>query len=158
VTATRPSSDAVPGRVAGIDYGTVRLGIAISDARRTLASPFDNYTRRSPQADAEYLRRLLTEERVTLVVVGLPIHVDGRESQKSREARKFGQWLSEITGLPVEFFDERFTTAEAQQFLGAAEMTKKQRKARLDKLAAQILLAGYLESGGATTTPTGLDD
>jgi putative holliday junction resolvase len=158
VTSTRPPSDPTPGRVAGIDYGTVRLGIALSDSRRTLASPFDNYIRRSPQADAEYLRRLLTEERVTLIVVGLPIHVDGRESEKSREARKFGQWLSEATGLPVEFFDERFTTSEAQQFLGAAEMSKKQRKARLDKLAAQILLTGYLESGGTTTTPTGLDD
>ena len=158
MTSTRPPSETAPGRVAGIDYGTVRLGIALSDSRRTIASPFENYTRRSEQADAEYLRRLVAEERVTLLVVGLPVHLDGRESQKSREARKFGQWLTEVTGVPVEFFDERFTTAEAQQFLGEAELTKKQRQTRLDKLAAQILLAAYLESGGATSKPTGLDD
>jgi putative holliday junction resolvase len=147
-----------PGRIAGIDYGTVRLGIALSDARRTLASPYENYTRRSPQVDADRLRRLAVEECITLFVVGLPVHLDGRESQKSREARQFGQWLAEITGVPVEFFDERFSTAEAEKVLGAAELTKKQRKARLDKLAAQILLTAYLEAGGATTTPTGLDD
>ena len=152
------TGSSVPGRVAAIDYGTVRLGIAISDARRTLASPLENYNRRNPTADAEHLRRLATEERVTLFVVGLPVHLDGRESQKSREARAFGQWLSEAAGVAVEFFDERFTTNEAEKMLGAAEFTKKQRKARLDKLAAQILLTAYLESGGATATPQGLDD
>src|SRR5271168_1574847 len=134
------------GRLAGIDYGTVRIGIAISDARQTLASPYENYTRRSPQSDAEYFRRLAREEQVVQFVVGLPVHLSGRESQKSIEARAFGQWLTAETGLPVEFFDERFTSSEAEQFLGAAELTKKQRKARLDKLAAQIMLTAFLES------------
>jgi len=158
LTPIKQHAEIAPGRIAGIDYGTVRLGIALSDARRTLASPYENYTRRSTQVDAERLRRLAVEECITLFVVGLPVHLDGRESQKSREARQFGQWLAEITGVPVEFFDERFSTAEAEKVLGAAELTKKQRKARLDKLAAQILLTAYLEAGGATTTPTGLDD
>lgn len=144
--------------MAGIDFGTVRIGIALSDARRTIASPFENYTRRSRQADAAHLKRLADEERVTLFVVGLPVHLDGRESQKSREAREFGEWLASTTGVPVVYFDERFTTAEAEQHLGAAELTKKQRKARLDKLAAQILLAAFLEAGGPTVNPRGLDD
>jgi putative Holliday junction resolvase len=76
----------------------------------------------------------------------LPVHLDGRESQKSIEARAFGKWLQEVTGVPVEFFDERFTSHEAQQILGGAELSKKKRKARLDMLAAQIMLASYLES------------
>lgn len=144
--------------MAGIDYGTVRLGIALSDARRSIASPHENYTRRSPRADAEHFRRLVAEEGVSLFVVGLPVHLDGRESQKSREARRFGQWLQEATGVAVEFFDERFTTAEAEQALAAAELTSAQRKARRDMLAAQILLTAYLESAGATDAPAGLDD
>jgi putative Holliday junction resolvase len=96
---------------------------------------------------------LAAEERVVRFVVGLPVHLDGRESKKSIEARQFGQWLGEVTGVPVEFFDERFTSTEAEQYLSAAKLTKKQRKARLDKLAAQILLAAYLESTEAGRGP-----
>jgi putative Holliday junction resolvase len=153
-----PPTNTAAGRVAAIDYGTVRIGIAVSDSRRTIASPFENYTRRSKEADADYFRRLASEENIALFVVGLPVHLDGRESAKSREARQFGAWIAEITGKPVEYFDERFTSAEAERFLGAAELTKKRRKARLDMLAAQILLVAYLESGGATEGTSGLDD
>ena len=92
-------------------------------------------------------------------IVGLPVHLSGRESQKSTEARAFGQWLAEQTGLPVAYFDERFTTSEAEQYLDAAELTKKQRKARLDKLAAQIMLSAYLESRArGASEPQALDD
>jgi putative Holliday junction resolvase len=134
------------GRLAGIDYGTVRIGIAITDPEQRIASPLLNYTRRGERADAEFFRKLVTEERIAGFVVGLPIHLDGRESEKSAEARRFGQWLGETTGLPTVFFDERFTSVEAEHALLDAEMTKKQRKARLDKLAAQILLMAYLEA------------
>ena len=76
-----------------------------------------------------------------------------------REARAFGQWLGEVTDRPVVFFDERFTSAEAEQFLLGAEMTKKRRKKRLDMVAAQIMLSAYLESGGrAAEDPESLDD
>lgn len=139
------------GRLAGIDYGTVRVGIAVTDARRTLASPHEIYQRRDAAADARFFQALARDEKLVGFVVGLPIHLDGRESEKSREARSFGQWLAQTTGLPVTFFDERFTTAEANQFLGAARLTKKQRAARRDKLAAQILLSAYLESSRAGT-------
>jgi putative holliday junction resolvase len=135
-----------PGRVAGIDYGDVRIGIAISDPSRTIASPLENYTRRGLEQDAARFRRLVAEEGVTLLVVGLPIHLDGGESQKSREARQFGQWLGEVTGVPVEFYDERFTSVEAEEALLAADLTRKRRKKRRDMLAAQIMLSAYLES------------
>jgi putative holliday junction resolvase len=140
------SSEHPAMRIAGIDYGTVRIGVAMADTEVSIASPYENYTRRSAALDAEYFKRLATEELIGLFVVGLPVHLHGGESQKSTEARAFGQWLGETTGVPVEFFDERFTTSEADQLLGGAKLTKKQRQARRDQLAAQIMLAAYLES------------
>jgi putative Holliday junction resolvase len=149
----------LPGRLAGIDYGSVRIGIAVTDRRQTLASPFENYTRRGPVLDAEYFQRLAREEEIVQFVVGLPIHLDGRESQKSIEAREFGEWLKKSTGVPVDYFDERFTSVQAQQLLLGAALSKKRRKARLDMLAAQILLTAYLESRSrGTEPPRGLDD
>jgi putative Holliday junction resolvase len=134
-------------RIAGIDYGTVRIGIAMADTTVGIASPAANYTRRSDSLDAEYFGRFAKEEQIGRFVVGLPVHLDGSESQKSHEARSFGKWLGEVTGVPVEYFDERFTTSEADAFLNAAKLTKKQRQARRDQLAAQIMLTAYLESG-----------
>lgn len=143
-------SASVPGRVAGIDYGHVRIGIAISDPDRKIASPLENYTRQGLEQDTRRFRRLAVEEGVALFVVGLPLHLDGGESLKSQEARQFGAWLGEVTGVPVEFFDERFTSCEAEQYLLAADMTRKRRKKRMDMLAAQIMLSGYLERGRAS--------
>jgi len=140
-------------RIAGIDYGTVRIGIAVADTETRIASPVDNYTRRSIALDGEYFVRLAKEERPSKFVVGLPVHLDGHESQKSQEARKFGDWLGKITGVPVEYFDERFTSAEAEQFLLDAGLSKQQRKQRLDKLAAQIMLTAYLEANDQTGSP-----
>src|SRR5262245_26246750 len=105
------------GRIAAIDFGTVRLGIAITDPDQRLASPLANYTRRAEKIDADYFRRLAAEEGIVRFVVGLPVHLDGRESAKSIEARRFGQWLQDVTAVAVVFFDERFTTSEAQQAL-----------------------------------------
>ena len=151
------------GRIAGIDYGTVRIGIAVTDPDRTIASPLETYTRRNEVLDRERFVRLAKEERLALFVVGLPVHLDGRESQKSFEARQFGEWLTAATGVPVEYFDERFTTHEAELALAGAKLTKKKRKERLDKLAAQIMLAAYLESSrgaspAAGDSIRGLDD
>jgi putative holliday junction resolvase len=152
-----------PGRIVGIDYGTIRVGIAISDVGQSIASPYENYTRRGEQQDRQRFARLAADEQVERFVVGLPVHLDGRESQKSREARDFGDWLASVSGVPVEYFDERFTTLEAERLLGDAQLSKKKRRARLDKLAAQIMLTAYLESrsAGADTRhepPRGLDD
>ncbi len=153
------TAETPPGRVAGIDYGTVRIGIAISDPARTMASPHENYTRSGPDPDARHFLRLAAEEGVSLFVVGLPVHLDGRESAKSAEARRFGQWLAEVTGVAVEFFDERFTTSEADELLLEAGLTSKRRRRRRDMLAAQIMLSAYLESRAkGTASPGPLDD
>jgi putative Holliday junction resolvase len=145
-------------RVAGIDFGTVRIGIAMADTEIGIASPYENYNRRTRALDAEYLQRLAKDEQIGRFVVGLPVHLSGAESQKSQEAREFGQWLGELTGVPVEYFDERFTTSEADELLGAAKLTKKQRQARRDQLAAQIMLTAFLEAGAkGQSEPGGIE-
>ena len=151
------------GRIAGIDYGTVRIGIAVSDASGSIASPFENYNRRNEPLDRQYFQALAAEERIVRFIVGLPVHLDGRESAKSIEAREFGDWLAAATGVEVQYFDERFTTQEAQLLLSGMNLSKKKRKARLDKLAAQIMLTAYLETlrsgqGQAADPLRGLDD
>ena len=154
-----PSPPPPAGRIAGVDFGTRRIGIAVTDPDRTLASPLENYTRRTTEMDAQKFRRIAEQYDVRLFVVGLPVHLDGRESRKSEEARAFGRWLGEQTGVAVEFFDERFTSVEAEQFLLGAELTRKRRKARLDMVAAQIMLATYLESTRRSgRPPEGLED
>jgi len=135
-----------PGRIVGIDYGEVRIGIAITDPQQQIASPLITYVRRGARQDAQYFRRLAQDEEVQRFIVGLPLSLDGGESRKSIEARKFGKWLAEVTNLPVKFFDERYTTVQAEQLMLQADLSRKSRKRRVDKLAAQIMLQAYLES------------
>lgn len=142
----RSPSRKPPGRIAGIDFGRARIGIAITDPDRTLASPYENYVRRGPVADARRFQQLVEEEEVALFVVGLPVHLDGRESEISREARQFGRWLADATGVPVEYFDERFSTSEAHELLKQADWKHSRRKRKLDMLAAQVMLTAYLEA------------
>jgi putative holliday junction resolvase len=134
-------------RIAGIDYGTVRVGVALADLAVGIAGPYENYSRRTPELDAKHFADFASQEKIERFVVGLPVHLSGQESQKSAKARAFGAWLGRVTGVPVDYFDERFTTSEADELLGAAKLTKKQRQARRDQLAAQIMLTAYLESG-----------
>jgi putative Holliday junction resolvase len=151
-------SDGLPrtGRLAGIDFGTVRIGVAVTDPDQRLASPLEIYTRRGLAADGAWFQRLVAEERLIGFVVGLPVHTTGQESQKSQEARQFAKWLTELTNLPVRLFDERFTTANAEAMLLDAGLTRKRRKERLDKLAAQILLMAYLDSTRTEAEPGAL--
>jgi putative Holliday junction resolvase len=144
------------GRLLGIDYGAKRIGVAVTDPERRLASPLENYTRRGEGADLAWLRKLVAEERVAGFVVGLPVFASGDESPSSVEARRYGAWLHEATGLPVAFFDERYTSALADEYLGGARLTKAQKKARRDMLAAQILLSAFLESKSAGQPPGSL--
>ena len=92
-------------------------------------------------------------------MLGLPIHLSGREGQKAQESRAFGAWLTTATGLSVIFWDERFTTTEAESSLWDAGLTHKKRKQRRDRVAAQILLQSYLDVGCPAEQPIrGLDD
>jgi putative Holliday junction resolvase len=143
--------------LAGVDFGTVRIGIAVTDADRILASPLETYQRRDATADAEYFRRVVREEQIVGFVIGLPVHGSGQESQKSIEARQFGRWLQEVTGLPIRFYDERYTSVLAERSLLDAGMRQRGRKKRLDKVAAQIMLSAYLDSS-RSEKPGALED
>ena len=134
-------------RLLGVDYGSVRVGLAVSDADRRIASPLETRARRDAEQDARYFRALAEAEEAGGIVVGLPVHTDGREGVKAAEARQFGAWLAEVTGLPVRYWDERFSTAQAESALWAAGLTHKKRKERRDRVAAQIMLQSYLDAG-----------
>jgi putative Holliday junction resolvase len=134
-------------RLLGVDYGSVRIGLALSDPERKIASPLATYARRDWSGDAEFFRGLIAGEQIAQIVVGLPVHTDGREGQKAQEARAFGRWLAEVTGLPVAFWDERFTTVEAEAALWDAGLTHRKRKERRDRVAAQMMLQAYLDAG-----------
>lgn len=134
------------GRLLGVDYGQVRIGLAICDSEQIIASPLSVYRRRDAGADAEFFRQLVVQEDVSGLVVGLPLHMSGDESGKAREARAFGEWLSQVTSLPVDYWDERFTTLEADEYLRGAGMSSAKRRQRVDKVAAQIMLQAYLEA------------
>lgn len=134
-------------RILGLDYGTRRVGAALSDPGRTIAFPAEVYELRNPERDARHYRELVQEDDVDRIVVGLPLHTTGREGQLAAAARTFGAWLAGVTGLPVIYFDERYTTVEAEQRLIDAGLTRQKRKALRDQLAAQIMLQGYLDAG-----------
>jgi putative Holliday junction resolvase len=139
------------GRLVGIDFGTKRHGIAISTPEQNIASPLDVCTRRGPAADTKWFRELLEEYPAKGFVVGLPLHTGGEEGVKAGEAREFGSWLVETIGLPVAFWDERYTTAVAEDSLLEAGLSRDERKARRDMLAAQIILQSYLDSRGGSS-------
>ena len=111
-------------RLLGVDYGTVRVGLAVTDADRIIASPLEIRERQGPEKDAAFFRALVEREQVGGLVVGLPLHTTGREGVKAAEARAFGAWLGGLTGLPVIFADERFSTAFAESALWSAGMVR----------------------------------
>lgn len=155
----KPSPPPEKGKIAGIDFGTVRIGIATCDAERLIAFPYAIYRRRDEKKDLEYFQQFAKEERIVHFVLGLPLHCNGDLSDKAREAIAFGTQLAEATGLTIDFLDERFTSAEAENYLRTANLNAKKRKERLDMVAAQIILSTYLERGGVGTTEfLALDD
>jgi putative Holliday junction resolvase len=133
------------GRLLGIDYGTVRVGVSVSDQFQKLASPLHNYERVSRTADQQFFQKLAKEYEVVGFVVGLPLHMNGDESTKSQEARRYGRWLKSISQRPVTFQDERLSSAQAENLLRTADFTHRQRTERIDKLAAQIVLQTWLD-------------
>jgi putative Holliday junction resolvase len=135
------------GPLLGIDHGTRRLGLAISDAGQTIAMPLLVYHRGTALQDGRYLIDLAKEFGIVGIVVGLPTHMSGDEGQRAREAREYGQWAARMTQLPVDYVDERFTTAMAEELLSRAGLSAKKRRAQRDRVAAQCILQAYLEGG-----------
>ena len=141
------------GRLLGLDYGTKRLGIAVCDDMQIIASPLENYTRHCLEADQLFLRQTVKDNRIIGIVIGLPVHMSGDEGGKAAEAREFGCWVEQTTGCPVAFRDERYTTSMANDHLRAAGVSGPRRKELRDKIAAQIILQSYLDSGNRSLPP-----
>jgi len=133
------------GRVLGIDPGTVRIGLALSDPTGVIAQPFSVLTRRSPAEDMAALARLITEHEVERIVVGLPRMMDGRLDAAAAAAKEFGNELARATSRPVEYWDERLTTVAAERYLVAQGKRRQQRRADVDRMAAALLLQSYLD-------------
>lgn len=143
--AASPGNVPDSGRVAAVDYGRRRMGIAVCDRERILASPL---TVRQPgkkgRGEEAFFQKLIEEEELVGFVVGLPLHADGRESEMSAETRRFADWLASTTGLPVELQDERYTSAAAAGRLAGVGLSRDSKKARSDAVAAQIMLETWM--------------
>ncbi|MDJ0789267.1 MAG: Holliday junction resolvase RuvX [Myxococcota bacterium] len=133
--------------VLGIDLGARRIGLAVSDAEDRIAFPAGVIASKGPKADVGAVAELARERDVRAVVVGLPIHMDGREGPEAKAARQFAERLAERSGLPVELLDERWTSREAERVLAGSTSRRKGRrdKGRVDEAAATILLRTWLE-------------
>ena len=135
-----------PGRLLGVDYGNVRIGLAVCDSDWRIATPLEQYTRRNSVLDAEFFVKLLAREEVFAAVVGIPMDTDGGENNGTSLCRAFGEWLKATTGLDVFYFDERCTTVAAEEMLWAAGLRHKERKARRDKIAATLILQAFIDN------------
>ena len=142
------TGDEVPldGRLLGIDFGTRRLGLALSTPEQSMSCPLDTWERTTAAVEARRLRDLDEDYRIVGYVVGLPLHMNGDESDSSRKACEYGRWLRQQTGRPVAFWDERCTSAAADQWMHEAELTRDRRKAVRDRLAAHVILQSFLDA------------
>lgn len=131
-------------RFLGLDPGERRIGVAISDATGTIASPVEFIDRKAKNCD-QRITDLCSEWGITGVVVGLPLSLDGTEGPAAVKSREFGLFVSELTGLPVSFHDERFTTVTAEQALLEGGVRRRTRTDKRDQIAAAVMLQGYLD-------------
>lgn len=132
-------------RTLGLDYGEVRVGLAISDPDGIISQPVGNVSANPHKELLNAIRKICSERGVGRLVVGLPINMNGTESDSTRKARKLGEEVAAATGLPVEFLDERLTTASAERLLVEADMSRRKRKDKIDSIAAAIILQAYLD-------------
>jgi putative holliday junction resolvase len=145
--------DPLPGRVLALDLGDRRVGLALSDPLGLTAQGLPTLDRKGDAADIEALRLLCGEHEVERVVLGLPRNMDGSEGPRAQKSRAFGKRLRDALGLPVFLWDERLTSAEAERVLIAADVSRAKRKGVVDRLAAQLILQGYLEAGRPEVDP-----
>ncbi len=132
-------------RYLGVDYGTKRVGLALSDPLGLTAQPLD-VVPRSEVVDR--VRELVATESVGVLVMGLPIGLSGDEGSSAEQARELGAELAEATGVAVEYVDERFTSRMAEAALLESGMKRRDRKENVDKVAAAIFLQDYLDRIG----------
>jgi RNAse H-fold protein YqgF len=134
-------------RILGIDYGSVRVGLSVSDPLGLIAQPIEAF--RNDASLFTHLGQVSARENVTLIVVGMPLNLKGQKAQKAEEVQKFIGRLKEEIGIKILTWDERFTTTIANQTMLAMGTKKKERQkkdGRIDSMAAAVMLQGYLDS------------
>jgi putative Holliday junction resolvase len=131
-------------RVAALDVGEARIGVAVSDALGITANGIGIVRRVGGRRDLEALAEMLAPYEPTRLVVGLPLSLDGTEGPQAAKVRAFATRAAEHLGLPLEFWDERLTTVEAERVLIEADVSRRRRRDLVDKVAATIILQGYL--------------
>lgn len=136
-------------RVLALDLGKKRIGLALSDELGLTAQGLETLEREGRRDDIEKLRRLAAERGVTLFLMGDPVHMSGEAGRQSAYTREFARELEYKTGLPVKFWDERWTSREAERTLRGSGIAHGERKPAIDRLSAVILLQSYLDSAEA---------
>lgn len=128
----------------GLDVGTRTIGVARAESGTAVASPVVTLARRSVKKDAAEVARLCGQHQATTVVVGLPRLADGSEGRSARLARQVGEAVATLTGLPVHYQDERYSTAEAEARLAAAGVSTRRQREVIDQVAAVVILEEWL--------------
>ena len=134
-----------PGRILALDVGRKRIGLAISDELGITAQGIDTLQRTRIREDLDALKRIAADREVRTLLIGRPLHMSGDESRQSEYTAEFAERLGNHLGIPVVFWDERLTSAEAERMLRSAGASLDQRKKAVDRLAAVLLLESYLE-------------
>ena len=138
-------------RVMGLDVGTKTVGVAVSDALGFTAQGLRVVRRKNLRSDVGELKRVIREYEVSRVVIGLPLNMDGSEGPRAEASREFGALLSEATGLPIDYWDERLSTVAAERMLIEGDVSRERRKQVIDQVAASIILQGWLDSKATAT-------
>lgn len=141
------------GPILGVDLGEKRIGLALSDPGASIAFPAGFVLSHGRARDLAALREVVEERGIVRIVVGLPIHLDGRASPGSQAARSFADALGEATGVPVDLLDERWTSRAAELSLDETKSGRKKRREAVDAVAATLLLRTYLERQFPSETP-----
>ncbi len=132
-------------RLMGLDLGTKTIGLALSDVERRIASPLETIKRVKFTPDAQKLLALCTKHGVAMLVLGLPLNMDGSEGPRAQATRAFARNLAQLTPLPILFQDERLSTAAVTRTLLEADASRARRDELVDKMAAAYILQGVLD-------------
>lgn len=138
---------ALETRTLGIDFGEKRIGLAISDPGGRFALPLTTLERRNDRSALRQIAEIARQEGVGRFVLGEPVDLEGRRGEVAERVRRFGERLAGLTGLPVEWIDEALTSVEAAKRLRQAGGDPRREPAKIDALAAQILLQDALDRG-----------
>lgn len=133
-------------RLLGLDLGSKRIGVAVSDEMGWTAQGLTVLNRHGGLKDLENIARLVSEQGAEAIVLGLPINMDGSEGEQARKVRRFAEKLEEHLGIEVHLWDERLTTWEAEGILKEAGVKGPKRKRVVDKVAAALILKSYLQA------------